>query len=373
MSNNSQPATHNPLPPRPTTRNPFLFLLLVLFLVTAPFSSCVQKKLLTETDSKWFQIAVLPDTQYYTALRHGGTLEMFDRQINWIKQNQEKEKIAYVAHAGDITDHGEEFMEEWQRARDMMYRLEAPLPGRPNGIPYGVAVGNHDSSPNGTPRKLQKGYEVSFGAQHFKGQKYYGGANSKAGDNHYDLFSAAGQKFIVLYLAYNEPGKPTYDAAYQKEVFEWAGGVLQEYSDRKAIVVSHSILKKPAGSNSNYVPGMGKDSVMSSFTRQGKSIYHHFKKYGNIFLMLCGHISGEGYRAETYQGNTIRMYLADYQSRRNPPYTENDRNGGNGLMRLMKFNLADKTISVRTIAPEADGSFKEETDEDSRFTHPLSF
>ena len=53
----------------------------------------------------FFSIAVLPDTQYYTALRNGGTMEMFYNQIQWIRDNRKKENIEYVIHLGDITDH----------------------------------------------------------------------------------------------------------------------------------------------------------------------------------------------------------------------------------------------------------------------------
>lgn len=348
-------------------------LLPFLLLVFLPFSGCVQKKLAVEKGDQWFQIAVLPDTQYYTALRHGGTLEMFEQQIDYILQNYKKERILYVAHLGDITDHGEDFPVEWERANKMLSRLEQKLPGLPYGIPYGLAVGNHDTSPNGTPKRLKTGYEATFGRHRFKDRPYYGESLNKnnMNDNHYDLFSGGGQDFIVLYLAYNEPEKPTFDSLYQKEVFAWAGEVLKQHKNRKAIIVSHSILKKPSNSNSNYIPGKGYNSVESKFTGQGKAIYDFAKDYPNVFMTLSGHVSGEGYRIENYNGNTIKLYLSDYQSRRNPPYTENDRNGGNGTMRLMKFNLKDGTLSVRTLTPQTDGNHVWEEDDDSKFTHPL--
>jgi hypothetical protein len=355
-------------------RRAFLKLVLpLLLLVTTPFSGCVQKKLASTTEDQWFQMVVLPDTQYYTAERHGGKVEMFEQQIEWILQNYKNEKIAYVAHVGDISDHGEEFPIEWERAKNVMYRLEKPLPGLPHGIPYGLAVGNHDTTPNGAPKKLKTGYEASFGRDRFLGRNYYGGSikDSNLNDNHYDLFSAGGQDFIVLYLTYNEPGKKNYDPDYEKEVLEWGGKILEKYKDRKAIIVSHSILRKPGNSNSNYIPGEGNKSISSNFTPQGKVIYNYFKEYPNVFITLSGHISGEGFRAETYNGKTIKMYLADYQSRRNPPYEEKDRNGGNGLMRLMKFNLTKETLSVRTLAPRKDGKHIWEEDEDSMFTHSL--
>lgn len=354
----------------------FKLLFIALFLFANPFIGCVQKKMLAKDsdDNSWFQIAVLPDTQYYTAERHNATLDMFERQIEWITTNYKNEKIAYVAHLGDISDHGEKFPIEWERARNMMYRLEKPLPGLADGIPYGVAVGNHDTTPNGKPKALKTGYDRSFGRAHFMGKSYYGGSYGELNDNHFDLITAGGQDFIILYIAYNENSvkkKDLYDAAYEKEVLNWTGEILKQYKDRKAIIVSHSMLKKPKGSNSNFVPGQSKELGTSNFTAQGKVLYEHFKYYPNVFMMLCGHISGEGYRTETFNGNTIKMYLSDYQGRRNPPYSEKDRNGGNGTMRLMKINPSKETLEVRTFIPKKDGNHIWEEDADSKFVHAL--
>jgi predicted MPP superfamily phosphohydrolase len=324
-------------------------------------------------NDKYFQIAVLSDTQYYTAEKHNGTMQMFYNQIDWITANAEKEKIAYVVHVGDITDHGDDQPKEWDRAKDAMYRLEKPLPNMPYGIPYGVAVGNHDVRPNGNPNGAKEGYEKYFGIAHFKGRNYYGGSYNNENANHYDLFEANGEKFIVLYFAYNEnieKKKDVYDAKLEEQVFNWADDVLKKHADRKAIIVSHSILRTDASSNSNFVPGQGSDPKPGLFTAQGKKIYNKFKTSPNVFMMLCGHRSGEAYRVDQYQGNTIKTILTDYQSRRNPPYTEKDRNGGNGILRLMKIDQTNQKLSVRTFIPQKD-KVLEEVDNDSNFSVPL--
>ncbi|RAV28403.1 hypothetical protein [Sinomicrobium soli] len=51
-------------------------------------------------------------------------------------------------------------------------------------------------------------------------------------------------------------------------------------------------------------------------------------------------------------------------------WIENDRNGGNGLMRIMKIDLDNETPSVRTFAPRTGANILEEN-EDSMFTGPL--
>lgn len=318
---------------------------------------------------EFFQIAVLPDTQYYTALKHNGTMDMFEEQITWIRANKETSKIAYVVHLGDVVDHGDDNNSvEWTRAKNELYKLEQ------DGIPYGVAVGNHDQTPYGNPASpgTNSGYGVYFGRNHMQLNPWYGGAygSSNNSDNHYDLFTANGVDYIVLYIEFNTPGHSEYSSSIENAVMNWADGILNTYSSRKAIIVSHSILGRPAGSNSDTIPGQGNNNVASNFTNQGDVIYDRMKLHDNVFLMLCGHISGEGFRRDNYNGHIIKSYLSDYQSRRDAPYTTNDRNGGNGLMRLMKFNKTQQTLSVRTFAPRPGPNILE-VDGDSDFTEPL--
>ncbi|ARS36001.1 metallophosphoesterase [Pontibacter actiniarum] len=328
-----------------------------------------EEEAIAQEEDAFFTIAVLPDTQYYTSLKHGGTMEMFAEQIQWIRDNKQAQNIAYVVHLGDMVDHGDDANEvEWERAKTEMYKLEA------DNIPYGVAVGNHDQTPFGNPASpgTNSGYGTYFGRNHMQQFSWYGGAygSSNNSDNHYDLFTANGQNYIVLYLEFNSPGQEKYSVSIESAVMAWAEGVLDSYSDRKAIVVSHSILNRPNGSNSDVKPGEGNNSVASQFTNQGDVIYNRMKLHNNVFLMLSGHISGEGFRRDNYNGHIIKSYLADYQSRENAPYDGTNRNGGNGLMRMMKFNTTKQTLTVRTFAPRP-GSNILETDGDSQFTEPL--
>jgi len=315
-----------------------------------------------------FSIAVLPDTQYYTGLKHGGTMEMFEDQVQWIIDNVKKENIKYVVHAGDITDKNTE--PEWERAAKTMYKLEAA------NIPYGMAVGNHDQTPGNQASKgvPNTPFTKYFGKSHFKGKKWFGGAmgDTDNADNHFDLFTAGGDKYIALYLVYNEPKKPTHDPVYEKQTMKWADSILTVYKDHRAIVISHSTLSRINESPSEIRPGTNSNTEMANFTQQGKVVYETAKNHSNVFMMLGGHIAGESYRRDEYNGNVIKTYLADYQSRRSAPYaTAKDRNGGNGLMRLMKFNLTKQTLAVTTFAPRANGQMIKEEDGDSQFIHPL--
>lgn len=324
-------------------------------------------------EDKYFQIAVLADTQYYTGERYGGNMSMFYDQIDWIVDNAQKEKIAYVVHVGDITDQGDKLPEQWERAKDAMYRLEKPQPNLPYGIPYGVAVGNHDVRPNGDPNGSKVGYTKYFGKKHFEGKPYYGGSfdNAESSDSHYDLFEANGEKFIALYLIFNDPGKKElYDAALEERVHQWGADVLAKHTDRKAIVISHNILRPDTSSKSNFQASAGVAPKPGNFTKQGKRIIEKFKHSPNVFMMLCGHVSGEAMREVKFEGRTIKVILTDYQARRNPDFTEKDRNGGNGILRLMKFDQTKQILNVRTFIPKKN-EILEESDEDSSFSVPL--
>lgn len=301
-----------------------------------------------QADDDEFSIVVLPDTQYYTSEKHGGKKEMFFAQTDWIVKNAAKEKVVYVVHLGDITDDGEKFADQWTNAAEAMYRLDKPQPGYPQGIPYGMAVGNHDQTKSQYPLSGKTdSYNKYFGISHFKDKPWYGGHYSNNNDSHYDLFTAAGVKFIVIYMEYD-----SYDEDIEP-LNKWTAQVLEKYADRKAILVSHSFIhfNKTAGTNEKGFP---------KFSMQGQHRFDRLKSYPNVIMTLSGHVgdNGEGYRQDGYAGNIIKSFLSDYQSR---------PDGGHGLMRLMTFSKSKDLISVRTFSPYTG---EEETDADSKFTLP---
>ena len=53
-----------------------------------------------------FTIIGLPDTQYYTDIRHGGTPAHFTAQTQWIADNKDSLNIVFVAHLGDVVQKG---------------------------------------------------------------------------------------------------------------------------------------------------------------------------------------------------------------------------------------------------------------------------
>ena len=91
---------------------------------------------------------------------------------------------------------------QWVNAQSALSLLDQAI------VPYGLAVGNHDQyvpSGDNDPTTL---YNQYFGASHFSGRSYYGGHYGEKNNNHYDLFSASGLDFIVIYLEYATNSAP---------------------------------------------------------------------------------------------------------------------------------------------------------------------
>ncbi len=142
------------------------------------------------------------------------------------------------------------------------------------------------------------------------------------------------------------------------EAVAWATEVLRQHPDRAAIVSTHIYLRGREGVGRNTRRG---------FRKGGNSAEEVFEKLirvnPQIFLLLCGH---EGRSEEYHQistndaGGKVLEVLADYQKR---------SNGGDGWLRIMRFDPAKGVIQVRTYSPTLD---QYETDENSEFTLPLA-
>ena len=287
---------------------------------------------------KNFTIISLPDTQYYTDIRYGGTPAHFTAQTQWIADNKDSLNIVFVAHLGDVVQKGNTKEIPWLYADYSMSIIEDSLiTNLEDGIPYGIAVGNHDQGVGvgsvGEPGETEL-YNQYFGENRFLGRSYYGGHYGTKNDQHYVLFSASGYDFIAIFFEYNtDPDEP---------VLVWADSLLNTYSTRRAIIVSHYIID--AG-------------IQGNWGTQGQAIYERLNDNPNMFLMLCGHKSAEGIRLDsTINGNIVYTLLSDYQ------YYPN---GGNGFLRIMEFSPINNTIQVKTYSPTLN---QYETKGSSQFT-----
>lgn len=293
------------------------------------------------TANNFFTVVMIPDTQRYTCLCEDGAVkEMFWTQTQWAADHRDDRRVAFVAHVGDITEHGDDYwtaLYEWPWAEDAAEYLEnATGPGYPDGIPYSFAVGNHDQTPKDQASgDTTKKYNEFFGVSRFSGRAYYGGHYGSKNDNHYSLFSAGGLDFIVISIEYDAPTEVP-------AVVTWADNLLAMYPDRLGIIVHHHMI-----------------DTSGNFSSDAQAIYYACRDNPNLFLMLCGHIGGEAVRTDVYEGNTVHTILADYQG---------STNGGNGYMRILEFYPGYNRMDVKTYSPYLD---QYQTDANSQFSLPV--
>ncbi|MCJ7572101.1 MAG: metallophosphoesterase [Candidatus Thermoplasmatota archaeon] len=258
-----------------------------------------------------FTIIALPDVQNYNEFYPNIGLN----QTKWIVNKSEQYNIVYVCNEGDLVNNPSVITQYINADASFSVILNSLLP-------FTLIPGNHDTYDG------LVNYNNFFPPQRFDGKPYYGGHYGATYVNNYVLFNASGLSFIAIGLEYN----PSFN------VLNWADGILKSYSNRRAIVVEHCIL-----------------DVDGSWQEKGKTIYNTLKDNSNLFLILCGHIHGESRRIETYNGNTVNILLADYQS-----YS----NGGNGYLRIMEFCPSTNEIRVKTYSPYLN---QYETDANSQF------
>jgi calcineurin-like phosphoesterase family protein len=253
-----------------------------------------------------FTVAVIPDPQYYASIYPA----VYTDQMQWIADNRAERNIVFVASLGDNVDLASD-LRQWSNA-DAAYRILDAA-----GVPYGLSVGNHDGAPAAT-----QNFNFYFGADRFARQPTYGGHYGDDNDNSYALFEASGLKFIVIFIEYDD-GMTSAD----HPVLAWARRLLQEFSDRRGIVVSHNLLE--SGSS-------------NAFSSQGRTIYDALKGSRNLFLLLGGHWDVAARRSDTYQGSTIHTLRSDYQ------FQEDFKSG---YLRILRFSPVRNRIYVSTYSP----------------------
>jgi len=95
----------------------------------------------------------------------------------------------------------------------------------------------------------------------------------------------------------------------------------------------------------------------------GEQIWQKFvRKHENIFLVVSGHIGGDGMGKLTSKGdhgNPVHQLLANYQGR---------PRGGDGWLRILRFLPKENKISVRTYS-----TFHDKYDDDPQNQFELDY
>jgi len=278
----------------------------------------------TAPESRDFTVIALPDTQFYSA----SLPETYLAQTRWIVENRAERNIAFVTQLGDCVDEAQ-IESQWINADSAWSLVEDPVTtGLTEGVPFGIAVGNHDQYPAGVPGTLAEqgattvAYNEWFGTPRFADREYYGGHFGTNNDNHFQLFRAGGMDFLVIHMEFMATDTPL-----RRAVLDWADDLLKLHRNRRAIISSHYLME---GNGSN------------AFSNQGAATYEALKDNPNLFLMLCGHLDIAQHRLDVFEGNVVHTLRSDYQ--RQP-------NGGNGWLRILTFRPDADILDVETYSP----------------------
>ncbi len=321
----------------------FCRLVAVLFLLSLSIGSLAAKERLTVAPEGSFSVVLIPDTQAY---RGAGTKaqpdstdpvtnRIFEAHVRWIADNIDRQNIAFVSHVGDIVDKN--IPSQWEVAQACMDVLRGK-------VPYGISVGNHDMTSKGDSSLFQKYFPPS----RFEGLDWYGG--SYAGSprdpqvsgnnaNSFQLFSAGGMDFLFLHLECNAPD----------DVLQWANGVLDEHSARRAMITTHmgwGPAEKPKNNEEFISAPKGRMRWSKIHGKQGNTPQQMWEKcycrHENLFAVFSGDQSRtQAIRAATPgdRGNVVHELLQDY---------------GTGWLRLYRFLPADDCIRAFTFDPNTE-------------------
>ncbi len=254
-----------------------------------------------------FTLAWESDTQYYNASE-----EIYDRQLSmheYLLRERDDLNLQYLMHTGDIVDQSED-PAQWLRADPAYDMLDEA------GLPYGVLAGNHDVN---QATSDYTNYSAWFGEERFAGNPWYGGSHL---DNrgHYDLITAGGIDFIVLYMGW-APGD---------EQIDWMNEVLAQYPERVGILAQHEFMLTTGGLGP--IPQRVLDEVVAVNPNvRMVSSGHYHDAYTRLFEYDD---DGDG-----VNDRTVTAMLFDYQGL---------PEGGQGYLRLLHFDNQTQQIMVRT-------------------------
>ena len=291
-----------------------LFQVQFYLLVFATLASHAQK----------FTIPVLPDTQNEVADRQ----EMFLSRFSWIVEMKDSLNIPIVLHVGDIVNYDNQH--HWENAGKGFEILDKA------GIPYALAVGNHDTeavgknsrgyAPGNINKNLRKTMKFNscFPPERLTAQE--GRYEENKSDNAFYTFKAIGLDWLVLSLEYCPRPGPV----------KWANKIISNHLNHNVIVLTHYHLNTNGdiSEDNEY----GDLSPMQVYDRL-------IRKHKNILMVLSGHYGNSSWRNDKgKKGNRIYQILQDYQL----------EDSGGAYLRLLEIDTEKSSISGKMYSPYYD-------------------
>lgn len=281
-------------------------------------------------------LVVIPDTQFYACYYH----DILRAQTGWIRGQQPRENIRMAIHTGDIVDSDEP--EQWQVAAGAMHHLDG-------FVPYLIAPGNHDLWPD---RHTMMNAPAYFPLSGFQREPWFGGSfEANRSDNMFALVDLDDRTWVVIGLEWSP----------RNRVVEWADAVLSQHADKPAIVFTHAYLYAD-GTRYDRSKGLqpftpvGYGFTPEQGINDGEDLWRKIiAPHSNVKLVFSGHVIPDVPARLTStrpDGTQVHQILANFQQCASCPCEE--VRGGNGYLRLVRFDRANHKIVVQTYSPYLD-------------------
>ncbi|HBU42071.1 MAG TPA: cell wall protein, partial [Microbacterium sp.] len=258
-----------------------------------------------------FTLAVESDTQYYNEEFHQHQTAIHD----YLLAERSDLNLQYLFHTGDIVDDYDQLW-QWDYADPEYQKLDDA------GLPYGVLAGNHDV---GHKEVDYTNYGTYFGADRYQENPWWGG-DYKNNRGHYDLITAGGIDFLMLYMGWG-PGD---------DEIAWMNEVLAQYPERIVVLNLHEYMLTTGGLGP--IPQQIYDEVIATNP--------------NVRMVFSGHYHDAYTRIDGFDDDgdgtddrQVYQILFDYQGL---------AEGGLGYLRLLHFDNENQQIIARTYSPSLD-------------------
>lgn len=335
-------------------------LLFLLLLQQFPFAQDAYQKPALEQKNSWSMI-MIPDIQNY--VKWGRNKPILDLMTAWIEENIDTLNIKMVVCVGDLVQNNEKInndydgnettQRQWESASGAFSRLNGK-------VPYILSTGNHDYSIDRMGNRRSRYNEfVTIDRNHLNQKILVQNSRNEEGiptleNAAYEIKGLNGKDYLFMTVEYGP----------RDTVLTWAKRIaeMEQYRKHRIVLMTHNYLSNKDKHTTGEIkwlywePYSINNMIQKSphialpHANNGKQIWEKLvQPSANLELVLCGHISGEGYRVDKNRaGKSVHQILFDAQSMGGG---SRDGNGGDGWLRILEFMPDGKTVKVKTFSP----------------------